>query len=84
MEIFRSQCKKNGYELTEAAESAAKELFDDLYASRDENFGNARDVRNRFEDMIVCQSNRVAELEDPTKDDLMAVLPEDLAGKNLI
>ena len=84
MEIFRMQCRKNGYELTESAESAAKELFDDLYASRDENFGNARDVRNRFEDMIICQSNRVAEMENPGKEDLMAVMPEDLAGKNLI
>jgi len=84
MEIFRMQCKKNGYELTPEAESAAKELFDDLYASRDDNFGNARDVRNRFEDMIICQSNRVAEIEEPSKEDLMAVLPQDLAGKNLI
>ena len=37
--------------------------------------------RNRFEDMIVRQSNRVAAMEAPTKDDLMAVLPEDLEDK---
>jgi hypothetical protein len=28
--------------------------------------------------MIVRQSNRVAAMEEPTRDDLMAVLPEDL------
>jgi len=28
--------------------------------------------------MVVRQSNRVAQLENPTKEDLMAVLPEDL------
>ena len=35
-------------------------------------------MRNCFEDMIVRQSNRVAAMEAPTKEDLMAVLPEDL------
>ena len=75
--IFKIQCKKNGYVLTEESEAAAKKLFDELYEERDANFGNGRDVRNRFEDMVVRQSNRVAAMEAPTKDDLMAVLPED-------
>ena len=78
MAIFRSQCKKNSYTLTPEAEEEAKKLFDELYAERDENFGNGRDVRNRFEDMIIRQSNRVAQMEAPTKDDLTAILPEDL------
>ena len=78
MAIFRSQCKKNGYTLTEESEKAAVELFTDLYENRSDNFGNGRDVRNCFEDMVVRQSNRVAQLENPTKEDLMAVLPEDL------
>ena len=78
MAIFSAQCEKNGYKLTEESEKAARELFDRLYAERNENFGNGRDVRNRFEDMIVRQSNRVAAMENPGKDDLMAVLPEDL------
>ncbi|MGX8692493.1 MAG: AAA family ATPase, partial [Clostridia bacterium] len=75
--IFRKQCSKNGYKLTEESEKAARDLFDELYEERDDNFGNGRDVRNRFEDMIVRQSNRVAAMEAPTKEDLMAVLPED-------
>ena len=53
-------------------------MFDRLYQERDDNFGNGRDVRNCFEDMIVRQSNRVAAMEAPTKEDLMTVLPEDL------
>ena len=78
MAIFRAQCEKNGYTLTEDSEKAARELFDRLYEERSENFGNGRDVRNRFEDMVVRQSNRVAMMESPSKEDLMAVLPEDL------
>ena len=76
--IFKNQCKKNSYTLSPAAEEAAKALFDRLYQERDDNFGNGRDVRNCFEDMIVRQSNRVAAMEAPTKEDLMTVLPEDL------
>ena len=49
-----------------------------MYEERDDNFGNGRDVRNRFEDMVVRQSNRVAALDAPSREDLMAVLPEDL------
>ena len=78
MAIFQGQCDKNGYKLTEEAEAAARALFDQLYEQRGENFGNGRDVRNCFEDMIVRQSNRVAGLEAPDKEALMAVLPEDL------
>ena len=59
-------------------EQAAREMFDKLYENRDENFGNGRDVRNCFENMVVRQSNRVAAMENPDRDALMAVLPEDL------
>ncbi len=76
--IFKGQCKKNGYTLTEEAEAEAKAMFEELYENRGENFGNGRDVRNVFEDTVVRQSNRVAALDAPTKDDLMQFLPEDL------
>ncbi len=76
--IFKGQCKKNGYALTEEAEAEAKAMFEELYENRGENFGNGRDVRNIFEDTVVRQSNRVAALDAPTKDDLMQFLPEDL------
>jgi SpoVK/Ycf46/Vps4 family AAA+-type ATPase len=75
--IFKLQCDKNGYTLTPESEEKARAMFTEMYENRDDNFGNGRDVRNCFEDMVVTQSNRVAELESPTKDDLMAVLPED-------
>ena len=77
-EIFRMQCKKNSYTLTPEADRAAKAMFTELYEERDENFGNGRDVRNCFENMVVRHANRVATMESPVKEDLVAVLPEDL------
>ena len=78
---YKHKCKKNGYTLTEEAGEYAAELFNTMYEERDENFGNGRDVRNRFEDMIARQADRVAALDAPTKDDLMALLPEDIGGE---
>ena len=78
MEIFRSMCKKNGYTLSEEGETWARKDFEELYENRDENFGNARDVRNLFEKAVARQSDRVAGLEAPTREQLMELLPEDL------
>ncbi len=78
MDIFRSMCKKNGYALSQAAEELMEQQLQALYASRDENFGNARDVRNLFEKAVSRQSDRVAQLDQPTREQLMELLPEDL------
>lgn len=75
--IFENLCEKNGYTLTPAALETARALFQQLYAERDDNFGNGRDVRNRFEDVISRHADRVAAMENPSKEDLMALLPED-------
>ena len=76
--IFQSMCKKNGYTLSQEGEEQMKQDLLELYENRDENFGNARDVRNRFEQAVARQSNRVAQLESPTREQLMELLPEDL------
>ena len=81
MEIFRSMCKKNGYTLSPEADEWAEQAFRELYDHRDENFGNARDVRNLFEKAVSRHSDRVAALEAPTREQLMELLPEDLDGE---
>lgn len=78
MEIFSSMCKKHHYSLSEESQAAASSLFAQLYEERDDNFGNARDVRNVFERAVSRQANRLSKLENPSKENLMALLPEDL------
>ena len=80
MEIFRSMCKKNGYVLSEEGEQFMEKDLQELYDSRDENFGNARDVRNLFEQAVARQADRVARLEEPTREQLMELLPEDVSS----
>ncbi|MGI5962147.1 MAG: AAA family ATPase [Lawsonibacter sp.] len=77
--IFRSMCEKNGYTLAPDGEAAVQAVLDHLYQERDENFGNAREVRNLFEKAVARQCDRVAGLEAPTREQLMELLPEDLS-----
>ena len=77
MAIFQSMCQKNGYALTAEAEEYAAAFFADLYENRDDNFGNARDVRNIFENMVVRQADRLSVMDAPDKDALMEVRKED-------
>ena len=76
--IFGGLCSKNQYILKDAAAEQAKKYFETLYDSRDENFGNARDVRNFFENIVSVHSDRVSCIEKPTKDDLMTFTQNDL------
>ena len=76
--IFNGMCSKSEYNLDEDAYEYAREFFVDLYNTRDENFGNARHVRNFFENIVSVHSDRVSGLEGHTREDLTTVLREDL------
>ena len=77
MLIFESQCKKNQYVLAEDAKEAVKSLIDETNTNSI-SFGNARGVRNVFERVLVQQANRLSTLENPTRDDLMAITTADV------
>lgn len=78
LEIFSGLCEKNKYMLSEEAQQYAKEHFDQLYGVRDENFGNARDVRNFFENVVSVHADRVSAIKEPTRKDLTTVLKSDM------
>ena len=76
--IFEIQCKKYQYSPSEeAAAMIAKELAE-MEAEKDENFANAREVRNYFEKLITRQARRIAKMDAPTKEEIAAILPEDV------
>ncbi len=78
--IFKGRVERSDYVLDEAAAAAVKEHLEELYEDRDDNFGNARDVRNLFEKIVANQADRVAGLEAPTDDDIRTVVLKDLEG----
>ena len=78
--IFQGRVKRNDYSLTPEAEEAVKEHLQELYEDRDQNFGNARDVRNLFEKIVANQADRVAGLTEPSDEEIRTIGPEDLKG----
>ena len=70
-------CNRGGYTLSTEGEDAARKLLDELYENRDENFGNARDVRNLFERAVARQADRLAAAENPDRKALMELTRED-------
>ena len=77
-EIFQGRVARNDYKLDGAAEAAVKEHLQELYEDRDQNFGNARDVRNLFEKIVAAQADRVAGLQDPSDEDISTITLDDL------
>ncbi|MBQ0004328.1 MAG: AAA family ATPase [Clostridiales bacterium] len=82
-EIFKSQCKKNGYEADDESLEYVKSFFEERYNNRDDNYANARDVRNFFEKAVVEQANRLASMESPSDKDLAQFILADLSGIEL-
>jgi len=76
--IFDSMCVKSEYLLTDDAKEYAREHFSFIYENRDDNFGNARHVRNFFENIVAVHSDRISTLEGHTREDLTKVTLEDL------
>lgn len=76
--IFLGMCNKSQYAVTSAAREMLLTYFNDLYAKRDKNFGNGRDVRNIFENIVTRQSKRVAKLSNPTNEEITTIDIPDL------
>ncbi|MBQ9992519.1 MAG: AAA family ATPase [Firmicutes bacterium] len=77
LQIFEMQCKKGCYTLDDEAKAAVKEYIR-TESEADDNFGNARGVRNCFENVLVEQNNRLAAMESITKEDLMSITAADI------
>jgi SpoVK/Ycf46/Vps4 family AAA+-type ATPase len=74
--IFESMCKKASYTCTPEAGQAARSWFE--AQPRDKGFGNARLARNLFEAAMARQASRLVARDDPTNEELMALLAEDV------
>ncbi len=79
MGIFDLRANKAGYHLSEDARDTLKEIL----MEESENaigFGNARGVRNLFEQAIARQANRLAKMKDVTREQLMQIMVSDIPG----
>ena len=77
-EIFRANAKKSQYILSAEAERDLDAFIAAKTANRDRKFGNARWVRNLFEQAVARQAERVADIANPTQEQLMTIEMRDI------
>lgn len=80
VDIFKMRCDGSKYTLAEGAEDEVRRLIERESGDKI-GFGNARGVRNLFEDVLVRQANRLALESDITAEKLMEILPSDVIPK---
>ena len=78
LEIFKLFARKADFKLTEEAEEKLLDIFELLYDKRHKGFGNARVVRNIFEQIIERQANRIIHISKLTKEILMNLTEADI------
>jgi len=76
--IFELLLKSAHLEIDQTAQRFAHKAFERLYKKRGENFGNGRTVRNIFEQSLTFQANRLVEIDNPQREDLVQLDVRDI------
>ncbi len=78
-QIFSLFCRKNDLRLVPELKERLIHHFAHLHREREDHFGNARLVRNCFEQVVSAQANRLSTTNDPDPDLLINLIESDLA-----
>jgi stage V sporulation protein K len=76
LEIFKCQCDKAQFILDDGAEAKALEYFEKNQGN--EQFGNARGVRNYFDRVVTAQATRILTMSNPSEIEFRTILAEDV------
>ncbi len=82
VEIFKQFAAKEDYSITQDATELLKKEFTQLYRKRDKSFGNARLVKNLFNDAKIQLGKRYLKLKgtDKSKEKMTTITVEDIAA----
>lgn len=80
MNILEGMCKSKDYTLSAGAKQASLKYFLERTQAREDNFANAREVRNFLEKAITNHATRVVKIENPDKEVLCTLLPQDVVS----
>ncbi|HPR38667.1 MAG TPA: AAA family ATPase [Spirochaetota bacterium] len=73
-QIFMIIASSQGYKLAEEAKPVLSAACRNMYENRDENFGNGRDIRNLFDNILLNQSVRLSKMGDVADNSLYSVI----------
>lgn len=80
LEIFLGMLGRSQFDLTPDACMRVSELIERLHSAGDEHFGNARTIRNLFERVQQEQANRLSDVGEPTREQLMTIEEDDVTA----
>ena len=82
--IYKQMAEKEQYKLSPGAEFKALDVICQMLENKDDSFGNAREIRNLFDETIQQLSIRVSEMpaDQVTKETYQLIEPEDIKDKN--
>lgn len=79
IDIFKFDCRQYEYNPTEESLLKVREWFEHKLEEKDANFSNGRLVRNFFDDVILSQSKRLAEMKEPlSREKLIQIIESDI------
>lgn len=78
LEIFVSMCQKYHLTIETEAFEKVKDRIRSLVDKKDDNFANARDIRNLFENIVTNQARRLAFIENVSDEDMTCILLDDI------
>ena len=77
LQIFLKQSEKYEYTLEDTALEIIKDTIHKNFINKDEQFGNARFIRNLFEKVLANQANRLAKEDGLSADKLRTICEQD-------
>lgn len=77
-EIFTYMSQEQDYHVSEAGSRCLRQYLQDMVKKKDENFGNARDIRNYLNQVIERQANRLIAAVSVDRQQLLTIEVEDL------
>lgn len=83
-EIFKKFCKENNLKTSKAVIDAVHKYMESEVSVKNKNFGNARMVRNYFEQCMINQANRLAKKDKVSDAMLCNLTQEDIPIKFII
>lgn len=77
-QIFRNFAEKDSYTFGEGAEEELSRICEEMYCGRGKDFGNAREARNLFDDVVKCLADRMGSRKDCSEEELLRITKEDI------
>lgn len=81
VKIFVKFCDENSIKFSNGVMDRVRDYFDGEVKHKTKNFGNARMVRNFFEEVMINQANRLAQKEEITDNMLRRIVVDDIPQK---